>query len=147
MKNNPLKRSVLLAAVVGLACLALALAGIFAPMAIRPRLDLPMMLGLSVLALTIDAYWGYVPRLSWSALAANAALGGAVFALLPWCAGLAGSTPVWTLGLAGAAVFGLACLLYTAALERIATGPKAPLAPAGTALMLYLAGQCLSGIL
>ena len=54
---------------------------------------------------------------------------------------------MWTLGLAGAAVFGLACLLYTAALERIATGSKAPLAPAGTALMLYLAGQCLSGIL
>ena len=39
------------------------------------------------------------------------------------------------------------CLLYSAALERIATGGKAPLAPAGTALMLYLAGQCLSGLL
>ena len=33
--------------------------------------------------------------------------------------------PLWTLGLAGAAVFGLSALLYTAALERIATGPKA----------------------
>ena len=51
------------------------------------------------------------------------------------------------LGLAGAAVFGIACLLYTAALERIATGPRAPLAPVGTAFMLYLAGQCLSGLL
>ena len=51
------------------------------------------------------------------------------------------------LGLTGAAVFGIACLLYTAALERIATGPKALLAPAGTALMLFLAGQCLSGLL
>ena len=74
-------------------------------------------------------------------------LGGAAFALLPWCAGLSAGVPLWTLGLAGAAVFGLSALLYTAALERIATGPKAPLAPAGTAFMLYLAGQCLSGLL
>ena len=74
-------------------------------------------------------------------------LGGAAFALLPWCAGVTGDVPVWVLGLAGAAVFGIACLLYTAALERIATGPSAPLAPVGTAFMLYLAGQCLSGLL
>ena len=47
----------------------------------------------------------------------------------------------------GGMCFGLSALLYTAALERIATGPKAPLAPAGTAFMLYLAGQWLSGLL
>ncbi|MDE6840814.1 MAG: hypothetical protein K2P49_08220 [Oscillospiraceae bacterium] len=147
MRENPLKRSILLAAVVGLACLTLALAGTLAPMAILPKLDLPMLLGLSLLALTLDAYWGPAPKLSRTALLANSALGGAVFALLPWCAGVTGGTPVWVLGLAGAAVFGASALLYTAALERIATGPKAPLAPAGTALMLFLAGQCLSGML
>lgn len=146
MRHNPLKRSALLAIVVGAACLALALAGALAPLAIRPRFDLVMILGLSLIALTLDAYWN-PPSLSWPALLANAALGGVVFALLPWCAGVAGTASVWALGLAGAAVFGIACLLYTAALERIATGPKAPLAPAGTALMLFLAGQCLSGLL
>lgn len=147
MKQNPLKRSVLLAAVTGAACLALALTGVFAPMAIRLKFDLPMLLGLSLIALTLDAYWGPAPRLCWGALLVNAVLGGIIFALLPWCAGVTGNTPVWTLGLAGAAVFGIASLLYTAALERIATGPRAPLAPAGTALMLFLAGQCLSGLL
>lgn len=146
MKHNPLKRSALLAAVVGLACLGLAVAGALAPMAVLPKLDLPLMLGLSAIVLTLDAYTGR-PGLSWPALLVNAVLGGAVFALLPWCAGVTGGVPVLTLGLAGAAVFGVSALLYTAALERIATGPKAPLAPAGTALMLYLAGQCLSGLL
>lgn len=147
MKHNPLKRSVLLTAVVGAACLILALAGVLAPMAIRPRFDLVMILGLSLIALTLDAYLGAVSRLSWPALLANTVLGGIAFALLPWCAGAAGTTPAWVTGLTGAAVFGITSLLYTAALERIATGSKAPLAPAGTALMLFLAGQCLSGLL
>ena len=115
-------------------------------MAVLPKLDLPLMLGLSAIALALDAYTGR-PGLSWPGLLVNTVLGGAVFALLPWCAGLPAGVPLWTLGLAGAAVFGLSALLYTAALERIATGPKAPLAPAGTAFMLYLAGQCLSGLL
>ena len=145
MKHNPLKRAVLLAAVVGLACLGLAAAGALSPMAILPKLDLPLMLGLSAIALTLDAYTGR-PGLSWPALAANTVLGGVTFALLPWCAGVTGGVPVWTLGLAGAAVFGLSALLYAAAMERIATGPKASLAPAGTALVLYLAGQCLGGL-
>ena len=147
MKHNPLKRSVALSVVVGLACLGLMLAGTLAPMAILPKLDPTMMLALSVTALAVDAYWSPERKLSWPALAANTVLGGAAFALLPWCAGVAGDVPVWVLGLAGAAVFGIACLLYTAALERIATGPRAPLAPVGTAFMLYLAGQCLSGLL
>ena len=136
----------LLAVVVGLACLGLAVTGAMAPMAVLPKLDLPLMLGLSAIALALDAYTGR-PGLSWPGLLVNTVLGGAVFALLPWCAGLPAGVPLWTLGLAGAAVFGLSALLYTAALERIATGPKAPLAPAGTAFMLYLAGQCLSGLL
>lgn len=146
MKQNPLRPSALLAIVVGAACLTLKFTAVFAPLAILPKLDLPMLLGLSLIALTISAY-SSAPKLSWPALLVNTVLGGAAFALLPWCAGVAASAPVWTLGLAGAAVFGFAALLYTAALERIATGPKAPLAPAGTALMLYLAGQCLSGLL
>lgn len=146
MKANPLKQSALLAVVVGLFCLILALAGALAPMAILPKLDLPAMLALTLIALTLDAYWS-APKLCWPALLSNAALGGVVFAVLPWCAGVAGTIPVWVLGLAGAVVSGVTTLLYTAAMERIATGPKAPLAPAGTALMLFLAGQCLSGLL
>lgn len=146
MKANPLKQSALLAVVVGLFCLVLALAGALAPMAILPKLDLPAMLALTLIALTLDAYWS-APKLRWSALLANTALGGVSFALLPWCAGTAGTAPVWVLGLTGAAVYGVTALLYTAAMERIVTGPKAPLAPAGAALMLFLAGQCLSGLL
>ena len=54
MKHNPLKRSVALSAVVGLACLGLMLAGTLAPMAILPKLDLTMMLALSVTALAVN---------------------------------------------------------------------------------------------
>lgn len=144
MKNNALKLNVLLAAVVGAACLVLMLAGALAPMAIPPKFDLTMMLGLSLIALTIEAYWGPARQYPWPV---TIVLGGVTFALLPWCAGVAGAVPVWKLGLCGAVIFGVAALLYSSIRERVATGPAARLAPAGSALMLFLAGQCLMGLL
>lgn len=144
MKRNALKLNVLLAAAVGTACLALMLAGALAPMAILPKFDLTMMLALSLIALTVEAYWGPVPQYPWPV---TVALGGVTFALLPWCAGVAGAVPVWTLGLCGAAVFGIAALLYSSIQERIVTGPNPRLAPVGSALLLFLAGQCLMGLL
>lgn len=142
--KNTLKLNALLAAAVGVACLWLMVAGALAPMAILPKFDLTMMLGLSLIALTIEAYWGPAQRYPWPV---TVVLGGVTFALLPWCAGVAGGIPVWTLGLCGAAVFGVAALLYSSIRERIATGSAARLAPAGSALMLFLAGQCLIGLL
>ena len=144
MKQNPLRLNVILAAVTGVVCLALSLGSVLAPNAIMPRFDLVMMLLVSLIALTIDAYWGAgLPR-SWFW---TVALGAATFTLLPWCAGVTGGVTVGMLGLSGGAVFAVSAVLYTAAMERIATGPKAPLAPAGVALMLFLAGQCLSGLI
>lgn len=144
MKRNPLKLNVILAAVVGIACLVLALGAALAPQAIMPRFDLVMMLALSLIALTIDAYWGPDCPRSWFW---TVVLGAATFTVLPWCAGVTGGVTVGVLGLSGGAVFAVAAVLYTAAMERNASGPKAPLAPVGAALMLFLAGQCLSGLL
>lgn len=101
MKHNPLNRAALLAAVVGLACLGLSVGGALAPMAILPKLDLPLMLGLSLIALTLDGYLGAGSKLSWPALLANAALGGIAFGLLPWCAGAAGGNPCLGAGSGG----------------------------------------------
>lgn len=143
MKKNALKLNVLLAAAVGVACLVLMLAETLAPMAIMPRFDLTMMLGLSLAALTVEAYWEPGQRYPWPIATV---LGGVTFALLPWCAGVAGAVPVWTLGLCGAAVFGIAALLYSSILERIASGSSPRLAPAGSALLLFLAGQFLIGL-
>lgn len=144
MKQNPLKLNVILAAVAGIACLVLALGSALAPNAIMPRFDLVMMLAVSLIALTIDAYWGPTRPRDWFW---TVALGAATFTVLPWCAGVTGGVTVGVLGLSGGAVFAVAAVLYTAAMERNASGPKAPLAPVGAALMLFLAGQCLSGLL
>ncbi len=144
MKNNALKLNFLLVAVVGATCLALLLAGALAPMATLPKFDLTMMLALSLIALTIEAYWGPVPQYPWPT---TVVLGGVTFALLPWCAGVAGAVPVWMLGLCGAAVFGISTLLYASIRERIVTGTNSRLAPVGNALLLFLAGQFLMGLL
>lgn len=144
LNENPLKLNFLLALVVGICCLVLALGSALAPNAIMPRLDLTMMLALSLIALTIDNYWGPARPRSWFW---TVALGAVTFTVLPWCAGVTGGVTVGVLGLSGGAVFAVTTVLYTVAMERAASGPKAPLAPVGTALMLFLAGQCLNGLL
>ena len=143
MKNNALKLNFLLVAVVGATCLAL-LDYSWAGNVRQLKFGLTMMLALSLIALTIEAYWGPVPQYPWPT---TVVLGGVTFALLPWCAGVAGAVPVWMLGLCGAAVFGISTLLYASIRERIVTGTNSRLAPVGNALLLFLAGQFLMGLL
>ena len=144
LKRNPLKLNFLLALVVGIVCLVMSLGSALAPQAIMPKLDLPMMLALSLIALTLDAYWSAVAVRPWFW---TVMLGAVTFTLLPWCAGVTRGFQVGVTGLSGGAVFAVAAVLYTSAMERTRSGPRAPLAPVAIALMLFLAGQCLSGLL
>lgn len=133
----------LLAGVVGVFCLASMLLRAFAPAVILPVLDLPMLVLLSLIALTMERYlepnqsrpWGWTVLLS-----------GAVFAFLPWCAGLTEGETIWKLFLAGAAVYGGGTFLYGSMFRRLAATPASRLAPAMSAFALFLACQALAGL-
>lgn len=133
----------LLAAVVGLACLTAVLLGAFAPAVVLPKLDVPLLALLSLAPLALEAYLAPGARRVW---AVEIPLAGIAFALLPWCAGLAGTGELATLFLLGAAVFGVCAFLFGSMAQRLSTGPASKLAPALSAFVLFLACQSLSGL-
>lgn len=144
MKRKSLLGNTLLTAVVGVFCLAAVLLHAFAPAVILPRLDLPMLVLLSLIALTGERYLAPNQDRPWILAIL---LGGAAFALLPWCAGLAEGKTVWKLFLAGAAVYGVGAFLYDSMSQRLATTQVGRLAPAVSAFILFLACQSLAGLL
>lgn len=116
----------------------------FHPMGVLPKLDIPNIVLLSMLALLADHY--FVPGSKrcdvFTALAAAASFG-----LLPWVAGFATGAEAVKLAIVGGTTFLLSACLFASMQDRLSTGPAAKLAPIFSALGLYLAAQCFSGIL
>lgn len=143
MKEKSLLGNTLLAGVVGVFCLVCVLLRAFAPAVILPELDLPMLALLSLAALTIERYLAPDRGRPW---VLAILLGGAAFALLPWCAGLTEGGTAWKLFLAGAAVYGGGAFLYGSMSRRLSATPAGRLAPAVSAFVLFLACQSLAGL-
>ena len=143
MKQNRFFLNIALAAVVGIAVFVCVLIRTFAPAVILPRMDIPNMVLLSLLALLLEYYLaGKTKRnILWNFL-----LSAICFGLFPYAAGFAGLLEAAKLALVGGVVFSLTAWLFDSARERISTGPVAKAAPALTAFGLYLSAQCFSGI-
>lgn len=143
MKKNIYFLNTALAIVLGIALLVCVLLRTFVPGLILPRLDIPNMVLLSLVALLADHYLAKDAKRCYICIPL---LSGLSFGLLPFAAGfLTGWAALWT-GLIGAAVFTALTFLFSSAQERLSTGPKARLAPVLTAFGLYLACQCFAGI-
>ena len=144
MKKSVLTLPLTLTGLVALWMLAVIFLRAFLPQLILPRWDIPAVAALCLAALTAETYLSpqadhhYV----WLAL-----LGAVNFGLLPVAAGFV----IWQRGFMMAAV-GAALLIFLAAVfaslrYRLASGPKATLAPVACALCLYLALQAFRGVL
>lgn len=143
MKTSSYFRFFLLTALWGLLLAAFVVIRAVLPGANLPAMDLPLLLGVSLLALLADHYLG---RSTPGAPAVTAALAALAFGLLPLCAGLVSLVTALKLVMAGGLTFGLASILFDSALDRLASGPRAKAAPLVTALALFLAGQCFTNI-
>lgn len=135
---------IFLAGVTGAALLTALLVRAFAPRVILPRLDGLAVVLLSLAALVLDHYIAGSSHRDFRLLPVYAAL---IFGLFPYCASFVAPLEALKLGLLGAAIFTAATFLFDSMTERLSTGPAAKLAPAVSALGLYLAAQCLMGIL
>lgn len=144
MKNSKYFLITTLAVVMGLALLVMTLVRTFVPMAVLPRLDIPNMVLVSVVALLLERYLtggskgGYVGIFLMSAL---------VFGLLPLAAFFAQPLEALKLAAVGGCVFTAAAWLFRSMQDRLSSGPVAKLAPVMGALGIYLAAQCFAGIL
>ncbi len=143
MKKKHDLLGIFLAGVTGLALLIALFVRAFAPRVILPRLDGAALVLLCLAALLLDHYILGGSRRTYWLLPVYGAL---IFGLFPFAASFTAPLDALILALLGAAVFTAVTWLFDAMLDRLSTGPVAKLAPLVSALGLYLAAQCLMGI-
>ena len=144
MKKNQYVLNTILAVVVFVTVLALMLVRTFDPEAWLPKLDIPNMVLLSLVALLAEYLFIKGTQRCYVCVAL---FGVAAFGVLPLMAGFACVHDFWKYGLVGGVVFTVTTFLFTSATDRLLTGPKARGAVVLTGLGIYLAAQCFAGIL
>lgn len=143
MKKQTYLLNTLLAVVLGIALLIAVLVRTFAPVVILPKLDIPNMVLLSLLALLAEHYLSPNASRCYICIPLLSAL---TFGLLPWAACFVGLLQAGKLAVVGGTVFTATTWLFTSILERISSGPARKAAPIISAFGLYLAAQGFLGL-
>ena len=144
MNKKTYTLNTLLAAVLSLALLVCILVRTLAPRIILPKLDIPNMVLISLIALVLDHYIAPGAKRCYICIPVFAAV---IFGLLPFAACFVGVLEALKLALTGGIVFTVVTLLYSTIQDRLSSGPVAKAAPILSALGLYLAFQAFAGII
>lgn len=144
MRKNSCILPMLLTGLLTVYLLAVVILRALMPWVIFPLLDLPMLVLFSLAALLGEHYLAPEAEHHYLCLAL---LGAVSFGVLPAVAGFAGWQQALLLAGLGGTVFALTAAVFASIRRRLASGPKAPLAPVVCALCLYLAAQALHGVL
>ena len=144
MRANQNFRNVALTVVVAVALAVCAVVRALAPLAVQPKASVPNVVLLSLIAILLDHYLSKgVKRCGIFTLVASVL----TFGLLPFAAGFAGVFEALKLAIVGGVVFTLTAWIFTSVQERLTSGPAAKATPVFSALGLYLAAQCFSGMI
>ena len=144
MKNRNYTSNVALRVVLGVFLLICVLIRTFNPMAVLPKLDVPTVVALSLVAL-LAAH--YLSKANEACDVISLVLAALSFGLLPYVSGFATVEAALKLALVGAIVFFVAAWLFDEMMERLSSGPAAKAAPVLSALGRSLAAQCFAGII
>ena len=134
----------ILAVVVLVTLLAIILVHTFLPNFVIPKVSIPNLVALSLIALVLDHYIAKGADRCYICIPVFAIL---TFGLLPFCAGYIPAAEIWKLAIGGGMVFTITTLLFSSVQDRLSSGPARKAAPVISALGLYLAAQCLTGII
>ena len=115
----------------------------FLPGVILPALDIPGITLISLAVLLLDHFCAPGARRNYLLIFLFSAIS---FAVLPLAAGMAGAGEWWKLALAGGVIFTGTTWVFESVTGRIASGNGSKTALILTALGIYLAVQCFSGI-
>ena len=113
------------------------------PQLILMQFDIVSITGISLAALVLDHYLAPNAKRCYVCIPIFAALS---FGILPWAAGLVAVKYLLGLALTGAVVFTVCTFVFTSIQDRLSSGPAAKLAPAMSALGIWLAVQAFAGI-
>ena len=143
MKDNRYIRNIALTVVLGLALAVCMVIRAMAPMAVLPRLDVPNVVLLSMIALLAEFY--IVGEGKCSAL--TFLFSALTFGVLPLACGAMEVMEAVKLAVTGGVIFTLCAWLFDSVCDRLTTGPAAKAAPIFSALGIYLAAQCFAGMI
>ena len=143
MKNKTYILNTFLCAVLALTLLAAIFVRTFAPNIILPQLNIPNLVLVCLAALLLDHYLAPGAKRCYICIPVCSAI---TVGLLPWAAAFVNGMQALTLALAGGITFTATTWLFTSIQDRLSSGPQTKLAPILSALGLYLASQCLTGI-
>lgn len=142
--NKTYALNTLLAGVVGIWLMIVVVLRALIPAVILPELDLPFMVLLSLIALVLDHYLVKGAKRCYICIPVLSIL---TFGLLPFAAFMVTGWEILKLALSGGAVFTVTTLLFSTIQDRLSSGPAAKASALFSAVSLYMAAQCLAGIL
>ncbi len=134
----------MLSLVLGGVLLAMVLLRAFVPRLILPEAGLPELVLICLASLLLEHYCASKEKRNWLM---TLLFGAVTFGLLPFAACFVTGKEALLLTLVGTATLGVTAWVFDSATQRLSTGPVAKAAPVVTALGLYLASQCLMGLI
>lgn len=144
MKKNQYLVNLLHILIVGMVCLAAVIVRAVCPGTVFAHISIPMLVLLTLIPMVLKFRFGENEKKNWMI---STLIGGITFTVLPLCAGWELGMPVWELLIAGTAVFGITDILFSSLELILTSGPCGRFAPETNALILYLASQCLQGLI
>lgn len=142
--NKTYMLNTLLAAIFGVFLLACVVARAFCPTLILPELDIPCLVLISLVALVLDHYLVKDAKRCYICIPIFSAL---TFGLLSAAAFMVSGWDAVMLGLVGGVAFTVTTFLFTSIQERLSSGPAAKASALFSAVSLYMAAQCLAGMI
>ena len=144
MKNNKYFFNTLLTGVLFVVLAVFMVMKLIQPAAVLPPLNIPNMVLICLIALLIEHYMAPGNARCYICIPLMSAL---TFGILPLMAGFACQHTFWKIGLVGGGVCTVTVWLFSSMEDRLHSGPRAKAAAALSALGLYLAAQCFTGII
>ena len=143
MKNKTYILNTFLAVVLGIYLVVCIFVRTFAPNIILPKVNIPNLVLLSLVALVLDHYLAPGAKRCYICIPV---LGAVTFGLLPFAACFVGAGEALKLALVGGLTFTVTTWLFTTIQERLSSGPAAKASAFFSAVSLYMAAQCFMGI-
>ena len=144
MKNRKYFLNTVLTVLVSIGLASAILVRTFAPIVILPKMSIPALVLISVIALVIDHYVAPKAERCYICVSVFSALS---FGVLPFIAGFITPVGAMIYFFGGAAVFTVSTWLFSLMVDRLSSGPAAKLAPLLSGVGLYLASQCFMNII